>query len=295
MTACLGGACTSASPAVDTSGGSDTTAVAALEMAGCGCCSGESEQRNGWAKNCSNESRSVASRRSKDKSRAQQDGERCAGSSTSFSSICFRSCRRGEDRANAVGLAQGPQPAKGHAQRCPESIGAHLHVVGARERWVGAQDLRCHVERRAAQRLGHISLLHVASKAKVGDLQHGVRHCRGEEQVLWLEVSVYQVVIAQVAQSLRELSQIVARLRLCLRPFRTDDTHEVSSGAELHDKVDMPLCGLHVVEADDLLVESRPHDRLNGEAAVALAVLAAVDHRKGALACERRRRGRRGR
>ena len=74
---------------------------------------------------------------------------------------------------------------------------------------LAAQDLDGHEERRAAHRLGHL-LAHLARKAKVGNLQHERVRRRasqrfGQQQVLRLQVAVYDASLVQERQSVSQL------------------------------------------------------------------------------------------
>lgn len=91
-------------------------------------------------------------------------------------------------------------------------------------------------------------------KAKVADLQLAVAARGGEKQILRLEVAVYKVALAQVAQPVRELQQIAACLHFSLSSVRTNDLHEVTTRTKLKHYVDMSLSCLHFVQAHNIRV-----------------------------------------
>lgn len=94
---------------------------------------------------------------------------------------------------------------------------------------------------------------HVLREAEICQLQLGV--LRGAEQdVLWLEVQVGDIVVVEELQGAGELLQEDTCHLLGQDPPHTDEAGEVPTGTELHDQVDVVTVPLEVLELHDVRV-----------------------------------------
>mmetsp|Transcript_1549 Transcript_1549/g.5694 ORF Transcript_1549/g.5694 Transcript_1549/m.5694 type:complete len:345 (+) Transcript_1549:377-1411(+) len=114
------------------------------------------------------------------------------------------------------------------------------------------QNLRGHVERRAAQRLGHPLRLERPCKSKVRNLQLRHRRCFGQEEVLGLKVAVDVIRGPEHLQTRPELLHHVPRNSLRHSPVPPHEVRQVATRAEFKHQKQLVRLLDDVVELDDV-------------------------------------------
>lgn len=99
--------------------------------------------------------------------------------------------------------------------------------------------LRCHVTRRAACGREYMELLfiHNPAQAKICDQKICVVLRRSEQQVLWLEISMYDPMIVQVCDGGESGSNQVRSVSLIIGAFATDAIEELAAKGEVGNEI----------------------------------------------------------
>lgn len=102
------------------------------------------------------------------------------------------------------------------------------------------KNFRRHIPRRTARCGQHVELLliHNTREAKVGNQQVGVILGGPEQQILGLEVAVYDAVVMEVRNGGQRRPDQVSRIALVVAAFAADAVEEFATESEFGNEVD---------------------------------------------------------
>jgi hypothetical protein len=102
-----------------------------------------------------------------------------------------------------------------------------------------AEDLRCHVTWRSACRCQDVELLfiHNSRQPKVGNQQIGIVFWCSEQEVLRLQVSMYDAVVVKVCDSRKRGTDEITSVRFVIVALSADAVEKLASKRKVGDKV----------------------------------------------------------
>lgn len=123
-------------------------------------------------------------------------------------------------------------------QDCPDRVDVRPIVI-----LLVAEDFRRHVKRRPSERMPRVLCQHLG-QAEVPDLHVAIF----EEDVGWLEISMYELGPNNRPEAFNDLVEVVQRLLFLEPPFLGDVLGQVAALAVFHDQVEVIRGFLDVVE-----------------------------------------------
>mmetsp|Transcript_34823 Transcript_34823/g.81314 ORF Transcript_34823/g.81314 Transcript_34823/m.81314 type:complete len:218 (+) Transcript_34823:685-1338(+) len=123
-----------------------------------------------------------------------------------------------------------------------------------------AQNLWSHVLRSSKQRCHHLAWIKASCKAKVNDLEGVLQHRRlfQQQEVLWLQVAVADVVGVHVIDSSHQLLHDKGSLNLRKSPLNLNLVKELPTSAQLHHQVHIAAIFEGIIELEDMRMIQLP-------------------------------------